>query len=384
MKIVYCSNTVCKRGGIEMVTLCKANALARIPDNQVWIVVTEDVTTPVMNLDHVTVVNLGINYTEYREMGLWSLYQDYRRRKRLHRERLEKALNEINPDVVVATGQYEKHFLPTLKVRSNPVFVRELHTARSFRRDCSVSRYEKLKAKVTGFYEYRWKIRAYDKIVVLTEDELTGAWKNWDKVAVIPNPITNKTTELSSCESKIVITAGELRWMKNFEALINIWAKVVQKHADWTLQIWGEGKQSTMLESQIKRLGLAQNVFLKGSSSNMVGEMAKASLFVLTSKSESFSLVTLEAMSVGIPSVVYNCPGGIRYVVEDGKTGFLVPMGDEEAFVEKVCTLIEDTEMRKEMGAQALKVSEKYAMDKVIEQWMELFRDLCQKKKGNK
>ena len=95
------------------------------------------------------------------------------------------------------------------------------------------------------------------------------------------------------------------------------------------------------------------------------------------------SNVLLEGAASGRALITNDIPG-CREAVAEGKTGFLVPMGDEEAFVEKVCTLIEDTEMRKEMGAQALKVSEKYAMDKVIEQWMELFRDLCQKKKGNK
>ena len=104
--------------------------------------------------------------------------------------------------------------------------------------------------------------------------------------------------------------------------------------------------------------------------------MSKASLFVFTSLSESFSLVTLEAMSVGIPAVVYNCPGGISYVVKDNVTGFLVPMNDEDAFVEKVCTLIEDEELRKKMGQAALAESKQYGIDKITHRWMDLFQEL--------
>lgn len=371
-------------GGMELLTLVKANELAKLPGNEVWIVMTEDGGEPMIPLVNVKLVSLGVNYYQGDSGGyvhaMWAFHQ----KTKLHQKRLTALLNEIQPDVVVSTEQFEKLFLPTLKIHSRPAFVREMHMSKRYGLDGVASWPKKLKERMKYFQDYEWKIRAYDKIVAVTEEGKSGTWKNWDKVTIIPNPLMKRSTAVADGSAKVAITSGRLFRMKNFESLVNIWSKVVRRHPDWTLQIWGNGGEEARLKQQIERLGLQEKVFLMGYTSDMVGEMAKASLFVLTSKSESFSLVTLEAMSVGIPSVVYNCPGGIRYVVEDGKTGFLVPMGDEEAFVEKVCTLIEDTEMRKEMGAQALKVSEKYAMDKVIEQWMELFRDLCQKKKGNK
>jgi glycosyltransferase involved in cell wall biosynthesis len=138
------------------------------------------------------------------------------------------------------------------------------------------------------------------------------------------------------------------------------------------------------LEQHIKSLGLTDYVILKGFSSTVTDEMAKASLFISTSVSEGFSLTTLEAMSVGIPTVVYNCPGGIRYVVKDGETGYLVKMNDEDAFVEKVCALIENEELRKMMGRAALKEAQQYRVEKIVQRWMELFQELLEKKRGTK
>ena len=111
--------------------------------------------------------------------------------------------------------------------------------------------------------------------------------------------------------------------------------------------------------------------------------MSRASLSLISSQSEGFSLVALEAMSVGIPTVAYNCPGGIRYVVKDGVTGFLVPLNDEDTFVEKVCTLIENDELRKTMGQAALDASEQYGVEVIAQRWMELFQDLLEKKRKN-
>ncbi len=120
-----------------------------------------------------------------------------------------------------------------------------------------------------------------------------------------------------------------------------------------------------------------------GYTSDVQEQMAKASLFVLTSRTEGFSLVAIEAMSVGIPAIVYNCPGGIRYVVKDGETGYLVPMDDEDAFVQRVCTLIENEDLRRRMGKASLQEVEQYRIEKIAKQWMVLFNELAREKHKN-
>ena len=80
--------------------------------------------------------------------------------------------------------------------------------------------------------------------------------------------------------------------------------------------------------------------------------------------------------------MVYDCPGGISYLVKDGETGYLVPLNDEDTFVERVCALIENEELRRTMGDAALKESEKYKMDNIIQRWMMLFQETLAKKRG--
>ena len=99
-------------------------------------------------------------------------------------------------------------------------------------------------------------------------------------------------------------------------------------------------------------------------------------MFLLSSDFEGFPLVIIEAMSVGLPVVAYACPTGPKDIIEDGKNGFLIPMQDEKLFARKICALIEDTDLRKNMGHQAWMKSKDYQMDKIIHKWMLLFEEL--------
>lgn len=385
MRIVYCIDTIDRLGGIEQITIAKVNALARIDGNDVWLVLANNGEAARTKLKNVSVIDLEIHYYENdTQSGYICALIDYLKKRCLHRKRLRVMLDSINPDVVISTGMSDKNFLPTFKLRSNPVFIREVHFSQFYRSEQAYSVCERLIAKVGETLDYRWAIKKYDKIVVLTEADKTGLWEKWDKVTIMPDPITKEVKIQSTCRSKIAITAGRLMRVKNQDALINIWAKVIQRHPDWTLQIWGEGPQRDSLIKQIKRLRLENHVFLMGYTPDVQEQMAKASLFVLTSQTEGFSLVTLEAMSVGVPAVVYNCPGGIRYVVKDGETGFLVPLNDGEAFVEKVCMLIENDELRRKMGQTALCESDQYKIEKIAQLWMTLFQELLVEKRDIK
>ena len=384
MKIVYCTDTISQMGGIEIVTIAKANALAAIPGNQVWIAVSDNKQPSIMSLKNVKVLDLAVHYFEEDAKGYWHAFFDYWKKQRFHRQRLELVLNEINPDVVITTGKDTRRILPKLKIKSNPVFIRELHSSRHYGLHQAQGWLTWAIVKIGEIYEYGLLIRKYDKIVVLTKADKSGSWKNWDKVVVMPNPLIKQEKEISNGTSKVAVSAARLFRTKNYESLVNIWAKVILRHPDWRLQIWGEGPEEGHLREQISRMGLKNHVFLMGYTSEVQEQMAKASIFVLTSLTEGFSLVTIEAMSVGIPAVVYNCPGGICHVVKDGETGYLVPMNDEDAFVEKICALIENDELRKKMGKACLQEVEQYRMESIVQRWMELFQDLLAKKRKRK
>lgn len=384
MKIAYCTDTIDRLGGIEVVTLAKANALAELPGNQVWIIVANNTRSSMTRLYKAKVLDLAVRYYENDSQGgYWHALFDYLRKRKIHRQRLEAVLNDIQPDIVIATGTSMKFALPKFKIRSNPVLIRELHYSRHYRKETASSLLQRLVAIVGEWYDYHFSIKKYDKIVVLTEADKSGPWAKWDKVVVIPNPITHATDHLSTNTAKVAVTAGRLAPSKNYFSMINVWRKVVDRHPDWSLHIWGSGAMQTALEQHIKALGMTDRVFLKGYSSTVTDEMAHTSLFISTSVSEGFSLATLEAMSVGIPTVVYNCPGGISHLVRDGETGYLIPLNDETSMADHVCQLIEDTELRHTMGKAALHESKRYRVENIAQRWMQLFEEELRKKHGS-
>lgn len=384
MNIVYCIDAVYSLSGTDIVTIAKANALAEIPGNRVWVVTAGNPRSLMHRLKNVSVTDLGVRYYEHDHEGLVRAIIDLQKTRKLHKQKLTEFLENVMPDIVISSGVLTKLFLPTIKLSSNPVFIRELHYDRHYNFNSAKGLIRKMIALYGEWYDFHWKIRAYDRVAVLSERERSGMWKNWDKLVVMPNPITHWTGLISEGNAKLAVTAGRLFRMKNFSGLINIWSKVVRRHPDWELQIWGIGDAQKQLEQQIEEMGMGKHVHLMGYTTEMGEAISKGSLMVLTSLSESFSLVTLEAMSVGIPTVVYNCPGGISYLVKDGETGYLVPLHDEDAFVERVCELIENEELRKTMGSAALKESEKYKMDNIIQRWMTLFQETLAEKRGKK
>lgn len=382
MKIVYCTDTVCYPGGIQMVTMVKASALAKIPGNQVWIVVTDHKKEPLIPLENVELVNLDVNYYEDDWKGYWYVLRGIFQKRKIHKRRLLRFLNEIDPDIVVSTGTSEKNFLPTMSVKSSPVFIREIHFEKNYRKRVAKTWKDMLMANVADFYDYGHRIRKYDRIVVLTQEDKGMNWKGWSRVEVIPNPITIKPHGLSNCSSTKAIAAGRLVQQKNFASLIRVWKKVAERYPNWVLDICGSGEQEQMLQKLIKDLGLERQVFLKGYTSNVLSQMENSSMFLLSSEFEGFGLVILEGMSVGLPIVAYACPCGPKDLIEDRHNGFLIPMHDEAMFAEKICTLIEDEEMRKRMGHQAWLASQDYQLDKIITRWMRLFEGLRAEKKS--
>ena len=378
MRIVYCINSVCLMGGTEIVTIVKANALAKMPDNEVWIAVSDAPHDPVIPLQGVHLVDLGVNY--FTMQGTLALFQ----KLRLHKQRLEKVLNEIKPDVVIAMGQYEKGVIPSLKLVSKPVLIREVHFEKNYRRKDNTSLKGNLLAWMGEMYDYHWKIKGYDHIVILTEEDKERNWKGWKNVLVMPNPITSVCEEKSTCENKTAIAVGRLAEQKDFASLIRIWGRVAEKHPDWRLEIWGKGELEAALRQQIEESGLEGKVCLMGYTAEPLKKMSQASMYLLTSQYEGLPLVLIEAMSVGLPLVSYICPTGPRDIIEDGQNGYLVAVGDEKTFAERVCQLIEDEPLRKQMGQAGLKESEKYRIEDIAQRWMQLFRELLAKESSRR
>jgi glycosyltransferase involved in cell wall biosynthesis len=87
-------------------------------------------------------------------------------------------------------------------------------------------------------------------------------------------------------------------------------------------------------------------------------------------------MTLIEAMSCGVPCISFDCPHGPRNIITDGKNGYLVEPYNIEALAERICHLIENEELRKEMGKEARKRAEDFTIDDIMGKWIKLFNSI--------
>jgi len=170
---------------------------------------------------------------------------------------------------------------------------------------------------------------------------------------------------------KVVIAAGRLNEVKRFDLLIRQFAAVHHKAPDWKLRILGEGEDREALERLIAELGAADYISLPGrkNGEEVEQEMLKAAFFAMSSRSEGFPFVLLEAQSCALPILAYDVRVGPGFMVHDGVDGYLVPEGDEEGYERRMLELMESEELRRRMGEKALSCAAEFSREKIAEMW---------------
>jgi glycosyltransferase involved in cell wall biosynthesis len=357
----------------------KANSLATITANDVWIVVADDSGKHCFPLsESVHFVNLGVYYYEDDWKSRWHVLKGVFVKRLTHKKRLTACLNRIHPDVVVAVGQAEKFFLP--RIKGEWATVREFHFTRDYRWKIAKSWFDYVSAWVGDMLD-RVALRKYDKIVLLTNEDKELNWRKKSRITVIPNPSGFCTGNCASLEDKRVIAVGRLSYPKNYASMIRAFSDVAKRFPDWRLDIYGDGDERDVLERLISDLSLENIVNLLGNTQNVYGEMLHSSLLTLSSRFEGLPMVLIEAISCGLPVVSYACPCGPKDIITDGEDGFLVPVGDERLLADRICKLIENENLRRKMGAAGQEKSRQYSIDRIIRMWMDLFEELVRQKR---
>lgn len=193
----------------------------------------------------------------------------------------------------------------------------------------------------------------------------------------IPNAAPALDAPASTLEHPVAIAAGRLTTQKGFDMLIPAFAQVVARHPEWTLRICGGGGQRKRLEGLIIEHGVSNNILLMGPMDRLDLEMSKASMYVLSSRFEGLPMVMIEAMSLGLPIVSFDCPTGPRDVIEDGVSGVLVPDGDVDALAAAMLGVIEDPERRRALGAGAAARAKDFSLDAIGPRWAALLDELA-------
>jgi len=165
----------------------------------------------------------------------------------------------------------------------------------------------------------------------------------------------------------VLLAVGRLQLQKDYPMLIRAFARLRQVRPTVRLVILGEGKQRPLLEALVREQGLEQDVSLPGFVANPYAYMARASLFVLSSRWEGLPTVLIEALCCGTRVVSTDCPSGPREILRDGQHGQLVPVGDAEALARAM-----DTALASPPSCPASESWRPYELESVVRQYINL------------
>lgn len=196
-----------------------------------------------------------------------------------------------------------------------------------------------------------------------------------NKEYVIYNPVfenmpnSKKNDKLFHNPLKLV-TVGRLEKEKRQDVLIETIAELKKHGVDAELYLYGEGSLQEYLIDLSMELKVENKVFFKGFSTDIFTEYLKYDIFVFSSEFESFGNVIVEAMAVGLPVIVNDCPVGPREILKSGEFGGMVENNSSSCFTEKILELVNNTDINlliEKAKRETLQYSNKAVVKKYIE-----------------
>lgn len=159
-----------------------------------------------------------------------------------------------------------------------------------------------------------------------------------------------------------LISVGAMMWRKGFAYQLQLVNMLVQQGRDVHLLLLGDGPDREGLHYSAHILKLDQHITFAGNikSTELPDWLNRADVYVSTSMAEGLANSVVEAIACGLPVVAFACEG-MEEVLEPGVNGFILPVGDLEGMVNKICYLMDQPEQRKKMGASArMRAMEKF------------------------
>lgn len=224
-----------------------------------------------------------------------------------------------------------------------------------------------------------------DCIVALTEinkNVFINEFHAKNKVVSIPNPIDPKLFDKVNeynLESNKIITVGRFCFQKYYEKLVEVATIVFKKHPEWNWDIYGDGPDMEKISSMIKENNIDNNLHLLGSILNVYDKYQLYSFLVMTSKSECYPMVLLEAMANKLPMVAFNIPGA-RSIIENNINGYLTECFDAQKMADKIIELIESKDKRIELSKGNGILIEKHTINTIVVLWNKLIGEVIDEK----
>lgn len=193
----------------------------------------------------------------------------------------------------------------------------------------------------------------------------------------IPNIIDKIPKKVSSLETKRIVSVGRLSPEKGYMDLLKVFSVIANKYPTWHLDIIGDGVEKERLEKFINNHELNERVTLHGfQNKDYIDKILHdSSIYVMTSYTESFGIVLLEAMSHGLPCIAFDSAEGARELINSGMNGYLIKNRSYAAMIKKIEDLMKNKNVRKKIGLAGRDSIKIYTSEIVGEQWYNLIEE---------
>ncbi|MBQ7410443.1 MAG: glycosyltransferase family 4 protein [Clostridia bacterium] len=354
MKKIFFINSRLSNGGSERVMTILANYFSNIENYDVHMILIREKNEETYELNP----NIKVHQLNYgtKNKILILLKRIFQLRKIFKEQKPDVIISfMIDINIVTLCAGYKERKKIIVSERADP----QSNTRKKIQKKLEKILYPKCKKVVLQTDDVK---KYYDKIKVFNTE-------------VIPNPINeNILNPYEGEREKRLIAAGRLTEQKNFELLIRAFKRFADIYSEYLLEICGEGPLKSDLEQLVKNENIEDKVLFSGYVKNVNERMRNATMYVSSSNFEGISNSMLEALAMGVPTISTDCPvGGAKMVIENGVNGILIPVGDEDALVNSMLKIVEDTEFAQQLSQKSILIKEKYSIEKIAKQWEKLF-----------
>lgn len=359
MRIMFSYGSI-NNGGAEKVITAIANYMVKRGDD-VFIVVADEGTCGYILDDKVNVISLNTigvsrNVTQAFKRSIMNICS------------LRKQIKKICPDIIVAMDpRYAveaKFASPSRKVvgseRSNP------YAARS--------------GKIERFFV--WLSSILDGFIFQTNGAKAyypGAIQN--KSIVISNGLFEEInvgiTPIAKREPFKICATGRLSYVKRYDTMIEAVKLAHEKKVDVELHIYGDGEEKENIKKLIADNKMQKQIILEGRTKTVYDELIKYRYFLLTSENEGMPNGLIDAMACGCICISTDCDFGPSELIDNGRNGFLVPVGASKEIAEIILNLISNEELGEKISNNALNIRERLSKEKILKNYYEYIKEIA-------
>lgn len=297
---------------------------------------------------------------------------------RMIREEVRQVMEEIQPDVIVSLRFETGNYLLNAAEVTTPVVMRSYISPRVILPKAPAGEIAAIEKSAAAHVQLEEDIKDMKKFCPHAH------------VVCIPNAVPQYDRQADLAAEKHVYTilhAGRMnKEQKRQHLLVEAFARAAADFPNWRVELWGGGNESGVsyaeeLRRQIHECGLDGRVLLKGESRHILDEYVKGDIFCFPSAYEGFPNALAEAMSAGLPPAAFRSCSGVPSLIRDGENGLLADDG-AEALAGALRRLMENKELRVQMGQRARDSMRAYAPEIIWDQWEKLLEEAAEKR-GN-